>query len=474
MRRPLLALALAACVPPEEGIDNTLVYGTVRIDAVSVSEATDLDSSLREPQALDDLYLSTRIIGGQLDLDDADFYAIRSTIDIPWQQLEISLTDPSAVALVELYSLDQLEGGRPKRLEAVNIHGTGLLSFPLVVPPATTGYTSSTSYTSYTSYTGSTTFDSTPRMVGGESYAIAIALDPQSAATGYTIVAPGGSPADQTLLVGAYGVGDPAMRGAPLGGSTIEGWTGGSDAEDYTWTGSYEIYLLRSLRGEGADIEAVEGAESVYLFAGDWPTLNSPLASGTFYSAEPVALRLPETEPESNFFADALRVDAGKELAIDTIAEAVVVQEFSETEPNNLQPTWPPAVDLATSADVNDAGLLSGPGFADRFLGSITYGPELYGYTHDSDAWRFTVPEPCRIVVTATWDDASACLDVYLVDDVTGIGLDYAASFEMPEVGGGAYVFQPDTTYYLVMLGYMGEPEGASTAYDLLVEQLPP
>ena len=449
---PVLTLfaLLSACVPNEQGIDNTLILGTVKAPPVTLTEQQDgTNDTLATAEDLGELTPATLLVQGDLGAADVDWYTLVSPADIPGQVLRLELDTPAATAT---YRLVDFAAGTD--IASGTVTGSGDIAFP--IPPAAATDTG---------------IVPDPGQLGGATYA----LELQGSAGAYTLVVPGPPWESTRVLVGAWSTPEVSERIVPLAGSDVTGWRGGTAAEGYVWVGDYAMYLVRGLQ-EGPEEDGLptwevdEDVQEAWLFAGDWPNLNSPNASGTWFSSQPVEVDLATEEPRSTYWADAAEVQADP-LTLDAIAETPVGIELDEVEPNDIVVTGYPPNPTLDPASSQPMGELSGPGFLDIVSGSMDQlQPGNYDY-HDVDAFTFTVPTETSLFLSLSWDAADVDLDVFVFDEAaTQVG--EAAGYYNPDVGGSD-LLSPGVTYTLVVAGWLTYGSTA-TDYELRIEQLAP
>jgi hypothetical protein len=113
--------------------------------------------------------------------------------------------------------------------------------------------------------------------------------------------------------------------------------------------------------------------------------------------------------------------------------------------------------------------MASGLGFVDVLDGTIAFDPSISGWEgNDGDAYAFTVPETMYVSMNASWADAAADIDFGIWGVLPGYEefgiIDVFWSFSdahcltgaNPEVCESLVPLEPDVTYYLVALGYLG------------------
>jgi len=440
MQRALWMALLVGCVAPEQGIDRSVITGTVRIEAVHVNETGGVNNASTQAQSLAAVGVAILQVSGTLDgfafgLDgttpgspDPDWYALKveqaATVAL---DLDLAAAEGATVTL-RLVDLDSASGGRPPTELDTTELSAPTASWELSLEP-------------------------------GKRYGLVVRGQQGEGAADYTMRLSAGSPDDLGVLVGAFTGATMAERGALVGGGAVGAFTLG---EDLAWEGSY---LLRGVREvvtesntDGSSTTTVnEAVPTVYLFAGTWPNLDT-LPAGTWYSGTPAEVRLGSGSM------------AAAPLVLDTIAPLVIGLEIDEVEPNDGVVNTDAFVLDVAGATPQDVGELSGDGFVDIFRGAITFTADAGFEANDGDIFQFTVPHPMTAFFNLDWDLDGSDLDV-VIFDAEGTALDWAASSARPEVDGGYSELLPGETYYLGVLGYEG-PVGGVATYELTLEEL--
>jgi hypothetical protein len=277
----------------------------------------------------------------------------------------------------------------------------------------------------------------------------------------YTLGIPGRDPEEADIKVGAFASSDTTQLGAPVGGAEAGTF---EFKGDMSYSAAYEIIFIKAVETttneDGSQTSTVdESLDQVFLFAADWASLNSGLLGGTFYSSTAVPI-----QPGGDISADPIEVD--------TYAEAQIGFVLAETEPNDLP------VDLASNAAnvtdpslAQDVGVLSPPGYIDTITGDVTFTSDSADWVHDVDAFAFGVAEPTQLFYSLDWADDAVDLDILIVDSA-GTTLDYGW-YEHPEINtSGTGTLSPDELYYLVVIGYLGDPSAAAP-YELSLQFAP-
>lgn len=471
---PLALVLLPACQGPEEGLDKSIIRGTVTIPGVVVEEfdraaANSNNNSIDAPQGLGPdgaislTYRSVTVpgsckefgteLGDPLDPDYYEFspvaagdFTIRFTYEAGGAATEGSgYTDANVynIAVIDEATGNTVSGGSTDGLG-------GAWEDTLTV-------TAAGKYILYIWGEYGETKEESP----------------------YTIFLSGSVPQDDSILVGAYLEGDPAVASAPVGGTTVNNWVW--DEATTTWTGQYEALFMRSTvwpegyeeSEEPVNPDVNEQLDEVFLMAGTLQSLNKTPSAGSLYSTASVTVKLNHGE-----------VDVPETITLDGVFPKVIGQTVVEEQPDatNADVVFNDEVGVYTldfdTLAVQDLGMLSGLGYVDVVDGNITFGGEGWNGANDSDAFAFTVPEPMYVSMVAGWPDASADIDFGIWGDYEPYGvLDYFSSFSNsycltgadPEVCTTVVPLEPDIQYYLVALGYLG---GDAQDYHIELEWL--
>ena len=129
-----------------------------------------------------------------------------------------------------------------------------------------------------------------------------------------------------------------------------------------------------------------------------------------------------------------------------------------------------------------DAGTLSAVGRVDSVTGTCVLDASQQGWNraNDSDAFTFHVPAPTRVRLDADWPDPDADLDFGIWYDDADLGfVDLFSSGgpgscltgDHPSECVSDYVLDPEVTYQLLVMGYLGTDE---QAYSMTLEWLAP
>lgn len=481
--RTVTLLALTACAPTDSGLDRSVVTGTLVIPPVTATDSRGNDT-VAEAQGL--------------GADGASALSWRTVIVTGtvagWPE------PPSPTA--------DTDGDPDNYAFTPAASGTFSFSFTFPTDPGSGGDTADTAATldgdvfelqivdpaSFDEETGagvlwSTSTDGSGGVVtfeydvaGGTEYVLRvlpIRTDSERDTLEYTLVVSGSAPDDSTILVGAYAGTDPTVAENPLGGTNATGWT--YDPSTYTWTGAWKMMWFRSVTAvedenpddlfEPSPI-VVEGAEKAYVRAGSLTSLNAGPAAGALYTTTSLEIQVNGGEYELE-----------SPLVLDGVAPKVIGIQVEETLPDQTVAE----IDLAdytlieATLVTQDIGMLSGLGYVDVVTGSSVMDPAYSGWngTNDSDAFAFTVPETMNVRMVARWDDAAADIDFGiwypdpdygLIDIFASWGDTYCLTGANPEVCETVVSLEPDTTYYLLALGYLGTDE---EPYTVELEWLP-
>jgi hypothetical protein len=457
-----LILALSACLSPEGGLNHSLIQGVVRVEPIVVEETFGLNDQPHLAQRMGALaYTPLAVVGGISDWGhDAD--ADEVTGDIDWYAFTPALeADPGGFVLrfetlpadwvvrVEVYEQDEAEVFQP--MYAEDVFGTGEEPFEYQLEWA---------------------------MVPEQTYAFVIGGLDGTEATPYELGFLGAHPDTRNITVGAYRSADPSSR-KPVGGAKVAPF---ELLEDWAWEGAFEIDGINVVITEphpmldvtspdfwhlvGVDEDSTvtrvdENIARAYLMAGDWAGINGSLPAGTWYTSEVIRITVP--------CGDLVLAEP---LLLDAFAPLVIGEEVDEVEPNDLPVDIDMGtIDISDPGPAQDLGVLSGPGVVDIVRGQLDFIDDQPSWDHDVDGFTFQVPEMSYILFTLYWDNESFDLD-FLISDDTGETLDLGY-FNFPETSEYQPTYEPGTTYYLAIIGYLGDP-AAPSAYELRMEQAAP
>lgn len=281
----------------------------------------------------------------------------------------------------------------------------------------------------------------------------------------YQLVYSGSTPSGDAVKVGAYLEADPALASNPVGGTTAALWQW--DATTLTWTGFYAMQYVRSVVSavdSGGDTApnttppAIDEAlTTLYLMGGTLQSLNKSPSAGSLYSTTAVEVATPGE-----------RVILTDVLVLDAVFPKVIGQTIAEALPDTTNGDIN-AADYSLILDtlvVQDVGMLSGLGYVDIVDGASDMSSGASGWDgNDSDVFAFTVPEPMYVSMVAGWADTTADIDFGIWGNYDPYGvIDYFSSFSSsycltgadPEVCTLIVPLEPDVQYYLVALGYLG------------------
>jgi hypothetical protein len=521
----LFLLALAACVKPEEGIDRTSITGTVKVLPRSLGEGP-ANENQGTAQDVGDLHYGWTVISGDIDkfglrgddiapLADEEWYLFTTSTggDVVF---DITIGAPPAPPMpvdTDTGAADTDTGAPADTDTGVPDTDTGVPDTDTDVPDTDTGVPDTDTGVPDTDTGGDTGADTgappgptlrieivdlavldendkptpvlgadgepvsidleageyelvVPLAARGE-YAIRIGgvyTDDTGAPLAYHLQVQAAHPDDADIKVGAYASGDAFELGYPLAGASVGPF---EQMDDLSYEGSYEIQGgLRSVVSEDLTPEdddpttentVTEKVTEVFLFAGDWLTLNSGLRAGTWYSSVPASVTIGS--------ADAYTAEP---LVLDANAPAQIGQELVEAEPNDV------ACDITTGfcdtsdpTKFQDLGTLSTPGFIDVLTGALTFSSTDPDWVHDIDGFRFKVPAVSQLYFTLDWPGAEVDLDILVLSAEETLDFGYYNHPETNYYGTGE--LQPDTEYYLAVIGYLGDP-AVETDYELRLE----
>jgi hypothetical protein len=340
----------------------------------------------------------------------------------------------------------------------------------------------------FTQGSGGTFTISMDELTGGAAYAVQVSAfaNDNDEIGAYTLWLSGNSPALGQVLVGAYSPFEEDFlgRGDPLGGAAVDGWI--LDEETRTWTGSYRMRYLRSVVKDGdesdANVTVVEGADEVWLVAGDFQSLNQGLPAGTLFNSAPVPVELGGAnqgdedscldpveaeegevpDPFWNLITCHLKADV---VVMDSLAPKVIGWVLEDLEPNDVSIS--DETYLIAEAELENAQVApapSGLGFVDQIVGvyDLTDGEsELWG-ANGTDVFAITPTEDIDVAITFSWADAATDLDLMVYGPLDGEFnyVAFAATVANPETATFSEWYLPHMTagetYYIAVLGYSG------------------
>lgn len=454
---PVLLSLLVGCQGPETGLDKSIVTGVITIPPVAVAEIEDAaDADNDDPLAPQyvgadgSAALSYRAVivdgtvgefgslpqgGGPREPDAYGFSPLIDGDFTFWLQYETDASTEgrdyteTVVLHVEVYDLDA--------------GGVSVFSEP------TDG--SGGAWSGTVPVTGGVEY---AVMVWGE-YGEVVETAP------YTLIISGSTPGPESILVGAYLEGDPAVASAPVGGTTVPEWA--FDEDTWTWGGAYEALFMRSVVNAEqtsddpgaalANPTIDEAVSKVYMMAGTLSSLNKSPSAGSLYTTASVEVTL-----------NGESVQVPEPLVLDGIFPKVPGVQVAETLPDTTFAELDGNYNLVLDTLVaQEGGALTGPGFVDSVDGTMSLTGGDGWEVNDSDAYQFTVTEAGYASITAAFDDPSATADLdfmFYGDDGSGTYIDYmyfdCASVVNPELGTLYIPTAPDMTYYLLALGYSG------------------
>lgn len=472
----LLALPLSGCLPDETGIDRTVLTGTITIPPTTVDDGrTNNAVETAQPLGADEsksLTYRTVIVSGKVaswtpgleaTYGDPDYYSFAPIADGTFT-FDLSFETAPAVPTTDPDTGDT----------AVPVATTDADVFVVeLIDPATYDAETGAGVLATGSTDGSGgVYQLTWDVVAGTDYVILVGgtvTDDAETPLPYTLVVSGSAPDDATIKVGAYLGDDPQVAEDPAGGTTATGWV--YDAATYTWSATWRMLWLRTVTPPPEDTNpddvlqptstVEEGPETVFLRAGTLTSLNASPAAGALYTTASV---------ESG--ATGTATEVRDPLVLDGVFPKVIGQQVTETTPDTtLAEIDPAAYTLIEETLVaQELGMLSGLGYVDIVSGSSLLDPAGSGWngTNDSDAYAFTVPESMYVRMSAGWPDVEADLDFGIwyadpeygvVDLFSSFGDSYCLTGANPEVCESVVTLEPDVTYYLLALGYLGTDE---------------
>ena len=509
----LLLLPLLACRgDAETGIDRTFIRGTVELAPGAFEEAADLAND--DFAAAEDLgYIGARytsvsgtcsafsqVPGSGAPSGDLDHYSFNPlsdttlTLTLNYDDVDIDSGDTGAPAEEEayyymaVYDIDDVEYTYDKK---------GKLKS--AVPTLITEAFSDGSFGS---------FAISADVVGGTNYAVMVGGRRNSGDSDvYTLNIEGLDPNEQSFKIGAYQGSTFAEKGNPVGGSDVPTFT--LDEETLTWSGDYEItYVYGTTECAPEDQACIDAAAGtsvyaydqgdiedsadpfptivmkadlaeVYLYAGNFASLNSGLTSGTLYSSSPVLISLggakDEDLPDGFIGTNGTNrgIDADN-IACDTIQPKLYGWNTEEVEPNNA--IWDK--DGVLTAPAQELPEATGIGYVDVITATLDYEVDDPSYDQEEeDIFKITVPESMAGFFVASWADPSYNMDVYVLNS-TGEVL--AAGWSIADVNPEAFnaltdfefTLEPGEEYYIAMYAWSGA--AGPIDYTIEIEWLAP
>lgn len=530
MRKPLFLLLLASCLRPEQGIDDTVLVGTVQVppgaavadpgdgrdaprdtldDALVLDDLTwrwqPVDGSIRtfaettNPDTGDendrdrDWFVFTPAAAGSFTLvlayetpvtdtgdtgedsggDSADSGDTADTGDTG-----DSAEEPTGCAFDE--SLDA-QGSSDNLAFRVMVIDLAAEDDPACAEPLVNTPTDG----------AAGRLELELELVAGHDYAVRVSglRNSDRLSADYRLWLSGSSPAEGDIKIGAFQpFTDIYQRGAPVGGAEVYDWT--LDVDTQTWTGIYAIRKLRTVEtavvpndycdidpasADCSEIEETtvqEGVATVALIAGDFANLNQVLPAGTLYNSVVVEETLtPDVENT-----------AGAVVVLDAVAPKIIGWTFAESEPNdvfvdlNNDAEFYP-LDIANIDPANEVPVASGVGFVDIINATQSFtvaDPEWNA--GDYDVFAFTVAEPLGAAFLTDWADDGVNLDVHLYDgagELLAVGWSPAdVKPELFDTDSWEVSLEPGQTYYLVVMGWSGAI--GEYPYSIEIEWLSP
>ncbi|MDP2317384.1 MAG: hypothetical protein Q8P41_31155 [Pseudomonadota bacterium] len=469
---------LSGCIPAETGIDHTILTGTISIPPAAIEDGRN-NNDVTTPQALgtdDSKSLTYRavVVTGKVNdwtagidggYGDPDHYVFTPIADGTFTFDLSFVTSPAPTVEPDPDTADTAAG--PVQTVDADVFVVQLID-PATYDAETGAGVLAEGNTDGSGGVFSLSYDVT----AATDYVLLVAgatTDDADEALPYTLVVSGSAPNDATILVGAYPGADPQVAENPAGGTTASDWT--YDAATYTWSGTWRMMWLKTVTPPTVDenledefeptSSVEEGPAVVYLRAGTLSALNASPAAGALYTTVSV---------ESGATGVETAVEAP--LVLDGVFPKVIGQQVTETLPDTTLAEIDPA-DYTLVMDTlvaQEIGMLTGLGYVDIVSGSAVLDPAMSGWngTNDSDAFAFTVPETMYVRMSAGWADPEADIDfgIWYADPEYGVldlfssfGDSYCLTGANPEVCESVVTLEPDVTYYLLALGYVGTDE---------------
>jgi hypothetical protein len=454
MASRLILLTLVACGAPETGIDDTVLFGTVRILPQFVDEGEGGAASNDVPESA-----ATFGAGGAVELGLAPVVLRGRTASFP--------TDAEPAGDTDHYQFLPFSAGT--WTFSVDVAGDGY-DYAIGVYDVETGDPrTGDGVLAWQETSGASHVDLSVETDGAHLLGIVvwgIAGPTDAVDVPYRIRVAGAEPSSVDVLVGAYASAAWDDASLPLGGASVTDWRW--DDASSIWTGTYTLYGLRTVAmrdddDTGDDIlpppDVQDGADVVFLRGGTMADLTTAPAPGDLVAGEAVEVT----------------VSGGRQVLADVVELDVVV-------PRNVAGRWTEDGDsdavfgevdgvwsLETEGLVaQDVGVCGGADTIDLVDGVIDFVPDLVAWDgNDVDVYAWTVPETLGVTLRVAWGDASMDIDAALFGDVYGDGsyLDLfafgdtsCATSDDPEVCTtyADVVLEPGATYYLAVAGYAG------------------
>ncbi len=470
-----ITVLFLACDVPETGYDKTILTGTATIPPASVTEV-DTHSAPNDatPQPLGDAGSSALTYRAVMLSGTTSSWTPKTDshgVTAPYGDADLYAFSPVADGTFTV-TLSFATGANPDTAA-----GSDAVVYDCYIVDATTLDLVANLGSGSTDGSGGTYTASADVLAGG-SYILVIGGISNAngdTETPYTAVLSGSAPVENTVLVGAYLESDPAVASAPVGGTTVTGWT--FDTGTNTWNGTYTVTYLLSVTtpvdtsstdtaadSGGADTAPVPSPTvdnaltgPIYLMAGTLTNLNGTPAAGSLYST--VAIQASATDTTTA---------VANPIVLDALFPKVIGVQATEATPDTTTVSLDANYALVPDTLVaQDLGMLSGLGYVDTIDGSLTLAGTGWA-ANDGDAYSFTVPAAVNVRMTASWSNTTDDLDFGIFGDYQTYGyIDWFSSFGStycltgsdPEACATEVQLEPDTTYYLVALGYAGNEE---------------
>ncbi|MDG1481389.1 MAG: hypothetical protein P8R54_17475 [Myxococcota bacterium] len=518
---PLLLLSLLGCRgDAETGIDRTFIRGSVELTPGAFTEAESAKGVNDTYDVAEDIgYIGSRYttVSGSCALFDQSNTPNGATPSGDFDAYQLSPLADTTLTFALVYADADLEGADTGDVPSevvtwhMAVYDVDDLTYTYETDPKTKKevltsiepalVTEATSEGSYGNFVLSAD------VTAGTNYVVVVAgMENNGDSDAYELQIDGLDPNEQKFMIGAYQGSTFAEKGNPVGGSDIPTLT--LNEETLTWEGDYEItYVYGSTECPRGDTECTDAASptsvyeydqeetedtgtafptiaikadiaEVYLFAGNFASLNAGLTAGTLYSSSPVTVSMNAAIDEdlTDGFIGTNSTNRGitaDTIACDTIQPKLYGWSEAAVEPNNFDDVGDGYTVSGTGAQVLPEA--TGAGYVDVITGTFNY-DGTGDWSGEHDAFALTVPETLDAYMVAAWGDPNTNLDFHFYD---GTGEIWAAGWTTADVNpeallvseAGLYL-EAGETYYIALLPWSGS--AGSFDYTIEIEWLAP